>query len=166
MAYSDSPLPIGHGQTISQPYIVAAMAEAAQVGEISRVLEVGAGSGYGAAILSRIASEVWTIERITRLADSAASVLDELGYDNVHVIAGDGTAGLAEHAPFDAIVVTAAGVVVPEALVDQLTDGGSLVIPVGEQGEPQRLLRLTKQGDQVVEQELGVVRFVPLVPDD
>ena len=123
-AYDDTPLPIGEGQTISQPYIVAAMAAAARLRPDSRVLEIGTGSGYGAAVLSEVAGEVWTIERIAPLADRARRCLADLGYANVHVICGDGTLGLPEQAPFDAIVVTAGGPSVPDALVEQLADGG------------------------------------------
>src|SRR5690606_20843868 len=126
--YEDHPLPIAVGQTISQPYIVALMAEAAELGPDDRVLEVGAGSGYGAAVVSRVAAEVWTIERHAALARSAADVLREVGYDNAHVIHGDGTLGYPEAAPFDAIIVTAGGPMVPEAPLEQLADGGRLVI--------------------------------------
>jgi len=162
-AYEDTPLPIEEGQTISQPMIVAVMAEAAGLDERSQVLEIGAGSGYGAAVLSRIAAEVWTIERHALLADQAARRLADLGYDNAHVIHGDGTLGLPEQAPFDAIVVTAGGPSVPEALIEQLVEGGRLVIPVGPETRGQRLLRVRRVGDDTVEEDLGPVRFVPLV---
>ena len=119
-AYEDGPLPIGHGQTISQPYIVAVMTAAARVRPGDRVLEIGTGSGYGAAVLSEIAGEVYTVERIEGLADSARDRLAALGYGNVHVRCGDGTLGWAEHAPYDAIIVTAGGPTVPRALLDQL----------------------------------------------
>lgn len=162
-AYEDTPLPIEEGQTISQPMIVAVMAEAAELDERSRVLEIGAGSGYGAAVLSRIVAEVWTIERHALLVDQAARRLADLGYDNAHVVHGDGTLGLPEQAPFDAIVVTAGGPSVPEALVEQLVEGGRLVIPVGPETRGQRLLRVRRVGDDTVEEDLGPVRFVPLV---
>lgn len=162
-AYEDHPLPIAEGQTISQPYIVAVMAEAAQIGPQDRVLEVGAGSGYGAAVLSRIAAEVWTIERHEALAEGAHRVLDELGYDNAHVIWGDGTLGYPEAGPFDAIVVTAGGPRIPEALLEQLADGGRLVIPVGPETRGQQLIRVRRDGDTFSEEDLGAVRFVPLV---
>jgi protein-L-isoaspartate(D-aspartate) O-methyltransferase len=163
-AYDDSPLPIAEGQTISQPYIVAAMAAAAELTSRSRVLEVGTGSGYGAAVLSCIAREVWTIERHESLAVGARERLAGLGYDNVHVLHGDGASGLAEEAPFDAIVVTAAAREVPEALTDQLVDGGRLVIPVGPRAL-QRLRRIRRVGQQRVEDDLGPVRFVELISD-
>lgn len=164
-AYEDTPLPIEEGQTISQPFIVAAMAAAAQLTPSSRVLEVGAGSGYGAAVLSRVASEVWTIERHEPLATQAQQRLQDLGYDNVHVVCGDGTLGLPEEAPFDAIIVTAGAPVVPEALIEQLTDGGRLIIPVGPETRGQRLLRIRREGHDIVEEDLGPVRFVPLIGD-
>jgi protein-L-isoaspartate(D-aspartate) O-methyltransferase len=163
-AYDDSPLPIAEGQTISQPYIVAAMAAAAELTSRSRVLEVGTGSGYGAAVLSCIAREVWTIERHESLAVGARERLAGLGYDNVHVLHGDGASGLAVEAPFDAIVVTAAAREVPEALTDQLVDGGRLVIPVGPRAL-QRLRRIRRVGQQRVEDDLGPVRFVDLISD-
>ncbi len=164
-AYEDTPLPIEEGQTISQPFIVATMAAAAQLTPSSRVLEVGAGSGYGAAVLSRVASEVWTIERHEFLATQARQRLQDLGYDNVHVVCGDGTLGLPEEAPFDAIIVTAGAPVVPEALIEQLTDGGRLIIPVGPETRGQRLLRIRREGHDIVEEDLGPVRFVPLIGD-
>lgn len=162
-AYEDHPLPIAQGQTISQPYIVAAMVEAAEVGPDDRVLEIGAGSGYGAAVLSRAAAEVWTIERHEALVGGARQVLADLGYDNAHVVWGDGTLGYPEAAPFDAIVVTAGGPRVPEALLEQLADGGRLVIPVGPETRGQELIRVRRHGDSFDEEDLGPVRFVPLV---
>ncbi len=164
-AYDDTPLPIEEGQTISQPYIVATMAAAAELTPRSRVLEVGAGSGYGAAVLSRIAGEVWTIERHEPLANEARARLAALGYDNVHVVCGDGTLGLPEGAPFDAIVVTAGGPVVPQALIEQLVEGGRIVIPVGPETRGQRLLRIRRRPDGIIEEDLGPVRFVPLIGD-
>ncbi len=162
-AYEDHPLPIAEGQTISQPFIVALMAEAAEVGPDDRVLEVGAGSGYGAAVLGRVAARVWTVERHAPLAEGAARVLADLGYDNVAVGTGDGTLGWPEAAPFDAIVVTAGGPYAPAALLEQLAEGGRLVIPVGPSDREQELLRIRRTGDRFVEESLGPVRFVPLI---
>ena len=162
-AYADAPLPIAEGQTISQPVIVALMAESAELTSRSRVLEVGAGSGYGAAVLGQIAAEVWTIERHELLADDAADRLADLGYDNIHVIHGDGTLGLPEAAPFDAIIVTAGGPTVPAALLEQLAEGGRLILPVGPEARSQRLLRVRRRGDDVVKEDLGPVQFVPLI---
>lgn len=162
-AYADGPLPIGSGQTISQPFIVAIMAMAAELDSRDRVLEVGAGSGYGAAVLSLIAGEVWTIERHAALADTAADRLRTEGFDNVHVVVGDGTLGAPEHAPFDAIVVTASGPEVPAALREQLVDGGRLVLPVGPPGGAQSLLRIRRHGHDWETEDLGAVRFVPLI---
>jgi protein-L-isoaspartate(D-aspartate) O-methyltransferase len=163
-AYSDSPLTIGEGQTISQPYIVALMAAAARLEGHERVLEVGTGSGYGAAVLGRLAAEVFTIERHSVLARTAASRLAETGITNVHVIEGDGTLGLRAHAPFDAIVVTAGGPKAPPELLDQLAIGGRLIIPVGENRETQSLLLVRRLAeDRYQEEDLGQVRFVPLI---
>jgi protein-L-isoaspartate(D-aspartate) O-methyltransferase len=162
VAYEDHPLRIGKGQTISQPYMVAVMAEAAQLTPSSRVLEIGTGSGYGAAVLGEIAGDVWTIERHERLAAEARERLEALGYDNVHVIEGDGTLGLADQAPFDAIVVTAGATEVPAALRDQLADGGRMIVPVGRSGY-QTLLRVRRTGDDTAVEDLGAVAFVPLI---
>ncbi|HEY8514083.1 MAG TPA: protein-L-isoaspartate(D-aspartate) O-methyltransferase [Candidatus Binatia bacterium] len=163
-AYRDSPLPIERGQTISQPFIVALMTAALELEPGDRVLEVGTGSGYAAAVLSRIAREVVTIERHEELARTAAERLRALGYDNVTVHHGDGTLGWRESAPYDAIVVAAGGPSVPEALLDQLAVGGRLVMPVGEDRELQTLVRITRRADGTLEQEsLGDVRFVPLI---
>lgn len=164
-AYDDTPLPIGEGQTISQPFIVAAMAAAAELVPTSRVLEVGAGSGYGAAVLGCVAGEVWTIERHEVLAEGARAELERLGCDNVHVIWGDGTRGLPEQAPFDAIIVTAGAPVVPESLIEQLVDGGRIIIPVGPETSGQRLLRIRRENHEIIEEDLGAVRFVPLIAD-
>jgi protein-L-isoaspartate(D-aspartate) O-methyltransferase len=139
------------------------MAAAAELTPESRVLEIGAGSGYGAAVLGHIAAEVWTVERHEPLATQARKRLTDLGYDNVHVVCGDGTLGLPERGPFDAIVVTASAPMVPEALVEQLVEGGRMVIPVGPGSRSQRLLRIRRRGGDTVEEDLGPVRFVPLI---
>lgn len=162
-AYDDTPLPIAEGQTISQPYIVAAMIEAAGVSSGDRVLEVGAGSGYAAAVLSRIADEVFAIERHKPLADAAELRLTKLGYTNVTVIAGDGSGGLPDKAPFDAILVAARGPKMPAALKRQLKVGGRLIIPIGGE-ELQTLCRVTRTSeDEWISEELEQVRFVPLI---
>jgi protein-L-isoaspartate(D-aspartate) O-methyltransferase len=163
-ALADSPLPIGQGQTISQPYVVAAMAEALQLTPASSVLEVGAGSGYAAAVLARIAAAVYAIERHPPLAREAALRLQRLGVTNVHLTTGDGTLGWAEHAPYDAILVSAGGPEVPQALREQLSIGGRLVMPVGATHHMQSLVRLVRRGDSAWDREdLGAVTFVPLV---
>lgn len=164
-AYDDRPLPIEEGQTISQPYIVATMTAAAEVSPTSRVLEIGAGSGYGAAVLGCIAAEVWSIERHELLAAQARQRIGELGYDNVHIVHGDGTLGLPAEAPFDAIITTAAAPIVPEALASQLMEGGRLVIPVGSEMGRQQLMRIRRESDELVEEDLGAVRFVPLIAE-
>jgi len=161
-AYGDRALPISEGQTISQPYIVALMAQALSLRPGDRVLEVGAGSGYAAAVLSRLASEVYTIERWPALAETAERCLHDLGYMNVHVFHGDGPAGLPAYAPFDAVVVSAAAPWVPRPLREQLGEGGRLVIPVGGRNE-QILLRLTRTDHRTHTARLGEVRFVPLI---
>jgi protein-L-isoaspartate(D-aspartate) O-methyltransferase len=162
--YEDTPLPIAEGQTISQPYIVALMSAALELRRGDRVLEIGTGSGYAAAILGRSAKEVYTIERHGPLAEAAAARLRDLGFANVHVRHGDGTLGWQEHAPYDAIVVTAGGPDVPPALLQQLAVGGRLVIPVGEDRSLQTLVRVTRQADGSLRREdLGDVRFVPLI---
>jgi protein-L-isoaspartate(D-aspartate) O-methyltransferase len=162
-AYEDRPLPIGRGQTISQPYIVAWMIEAAAVQPGQKVLEVGTGSGYAAAIASRIAAEVFTVERHAELAESARARLVELGEENVHVLHGDGTQGWAEHGPYDAILVAAGGPVVPPALLQQLAPGGALVMPLGPV-DAQILVRIRRAPDGTLKfDELGDVRFVPLI---
>ena len=163
-AYEDSPLPIGEGQTISQPYIVALMIEAAEVKAGDRVLEVGAGSGYAAAVMSLIADRVYTIERHEALGRIADQRLRKLGYANIEVRISDGTKGWAQAAPFDAIIVAAGGPAPPQALKEQLAIGGRLVIPVGEKLGDQSLLQITRTGEAEYEEEnLGAVRFVPLV---
>ncbi len=162
VAYMNRPLPIGGGQTISQPYIVALMTELAEVGPNDVVLEIGTGSGYQAAVLSELAREVYTIEIIDWLGERAATDLARLGYDNVHVRVGDGYAGWPEHAPFEAIVVTAAPETVPQPLIDQLAEGGRMVIPVGRQGGVQMLRVLTKSASGGIDDERVIpVMFVP-----
>lgn len=164
MAYSDRPLPIGEGQTISQPYIVALMTNMAEVEPGDRVLEIGTGSGYGAAVLSRVADEVYTVERHAELAEEAEAIYDELGYDNIEVVVGDGTKGLPGEAPFDAIIATASGPDVPEEFKRQLAEDGVIVMPVGRKAGGQRLVKLTKTGaDSFEEEDEGFVRFVPLI---
>ena len=160
-AYEDRPLPIGHGQTISQPFIVAFMTEAVAVKPGERVLEIGTGSGYQAAILAAMGATVYTIEIIPALAERAAATLRELGYDQVRVRAGDGYQGWPEEAPFDAIVVTAAPDTIPPALLDQLAEGGRLVIPVGPQHAGQELMLVTKTKGKLHQRNLLPVRFVP-----
>lgn len=164
MAYADHPLPIGFNQTISQPYIVGYMTEAARVSAGDKVLEVGTGSGYQAAILAELAREVYTIEIIPELADGARTVLRDLGYTNVEVRTGDGYAGWKEQAPFDAIVVTAAPDHVPQALIDQLAVNGRMIIPVGKGEQQMRVISRTAAG--VTEEITLPVRFVPLVRPD
>lgn len=146
-AYLDAPLSIGHGQTISQPYIVALMTDLAEVGADARVLEIGTGSGYQAAVLAEVVREVYSVERVATLAVSAARCLDELGYTHVHVKAGDGYQGWPEHAPYDAILVTAAVPEPPTPLLEQLKPGGRLVVPLGQPGAKQELTVITRQAD-------------------
>ena len=162
-AYEDRPLPIEAGQTISQPYIVAFMIDAARVRPGQRVLEIGAGSGYAAALLGQIADEVVAVERHGELARLAGERMERLGYRNVRIVEGDGTLGFAEAAPYDAILAAAAGRHVPDALLDQLAEGGVLVMPVGSPGGVQRLVRVRRRGDRFERQELDAVRFVPLI---
>lgn len=164
IAYDDGPQPIGDGQTISQPYVVALMIEAAGVKEGTRVLEVGAGSGYSVAVMAAMGARVFAIERLEGLTDAANARLAALGYDNVDLIAGDGTLGRPDAAPFDAIIVTAGGPSVPETLQGQLAVSGRLVIPVGHDRHAQTLRRVTRLGGDSYRQEvLGHVAFVPLV---
>lgn len=163
-AYSDGPLPIGHGQTISQPLMVALMTQALKLSGGERVLEIGTGSGYAAAVLGEIASEVFTIERIAKLAEHATNTLQSEGYSNVQVKCGDGTLGWEEHAPYDAIVATAAGPSVPNALKEQLKITGRLVMPVGLRTGGQLLVRVTRLSESEYQyEELDGVRFVPLI---
>jgi protein-L-isoaspartate(D-aspartate) O-methyltransferase len=163
-AYDDSALPIACGQTISQPYVVAYMTEQLAMRPPHRVLEIGTGSGYQAAILSRMAREVVTIERYRTLADAARARLQALGFGNVEVRHGDGMAGAADRAPFDRILVTAAAEDVPEALVSQLAEDGVMVLPLGQHGAAQQVVRLTKSASGIVRENLLPVRFVPLLP--
>jgi protein-L-isoaspartate(D-aspartate) O-methyltransferase len=162
-AHADQALPIACGQTISQPYVVAYMTEHLAVRPEHRVLEIGTGSGYQAAVLSRLAREVVSVERYRTLAQVAQSRLAALGYQNVEVKVGDGLAGAPERAPYDRIMVTAAAEEVPQPLVDQLADGGIMVLPLGPHDGTQRLVRLTKTADGLAREELIAVRFVPLL---
>jgi protein-L-isoaspartate(D-aspartate) O-methyltransferase len=162
-SYEDTALPIGHGQTISQPYVVARMTEALlAAGPLKRVLEVGTGSGYQTAVLSHMVEQVFTVERIAPLQERARKILTHLQMRNVRYCISDGGWGWTQHAPYDGIIVTAAPEDVPEALYDQLADGGRMVIPSGQQGK-QRLLLITRNGDDFEEQVLDWVSFVPLV---
>jgi protein-L-isoaspartate(D-aspartate) O-methyltransferase len=161
-AYADYPLSIGYGQTISQPYIVALMTELLKLTHDDKVLEIGAGSGYQAAILAEIVAEVYTVEIVEPLAAEARARLERLGYRNVHVRCGDGYGGWEEHAPYDGIVVTCAPDHVPPPLVEQLKDGGSLVVPVGPAGGYQTLWQITRQGEEIKKRDVTGVLFVPL----
>ena len=163
-AYADQAMPIACGQTISQPYVVAYMTEQLDVQREHRVLEVGTGSGYQAAILSQLAGRVYTVERYRTLAERARATLARLSYDNVTVIVGDGFRGIPEHAPYDRIIVTAAAEAVPEALTAQLAEGGIMVLPLGPHGGTQRLVKLTMGKDGLSRTDLIRVRFVPLLP--
>lgn len=163
-AYEDVALPIGEGQTISAPGIVALMSQALELGQDDAVLEIGSGSGYQAAILSQLAGRVRSVERIPSLANRARSALDRLGATNVLVHLGDGTRGLASAAPYDAVVVTAGGPEVPHPLLEQLAEGGRLVGPFGERGA-QVLVRMRRKGESFVREDLGPCRFVDLVGD-
>jgi protein-L-isoaspartate(D-aspartate) O-methyltransferase len=163
-AYDDGALPIGAHQTISQPYVVAWMVDALELPADARVLEIGTGSGYGAAVLAEVASEVVTVERLSELADLARDLLGELDYDNVVVVEGDGTLGHPDRAPYDGICVTAAAPEIPRPLLDQLTDHGRLVVPVGTR-EGQELTVVVRDGDQFSRKAVGGVRFVPLIGD-
>jgi protein-L-isoaspartate(D-aspartate) O-methyltransferase len=164
LAYADQALPIDCGQTISQPYVVAYMTEQLGVRPHHRVLEVGTGSGYQAAVLSRLAREVVTIERYRTLAEVARARLKALGYENVEVVAGDGFAGVPEKGPYDRIMVTANAEQVPQALVDQLAEGGVMILPFGPHGGSQHIIKLTKSETGLEREKLIAVRFVPLLP--
>jgi len=161
LAYADQPLPIDRRQTISQPYMVALMTEALQLSKDDKVLEIGTGSGYQAAVLAEICNAVYTIETIPDLAKKATTVLQELGYGNIIIKVADGTRGWPEYQPYNGIIVTAGAPHVPQPLLDQLAEGGRLVIPVGDQ-DLQQLLRLTRTPEGIIEDNLGGCRFVPL----
>lgn len=161
-AYGDYPLPIGEGQTISQPYIVAFMTEVLQLKHTDRILEIGTGSGYQAAILAELCDSVYTIEIVESLGRRATVLLSDLGYDNVHVKIGDGYQGWIEYAPFDAVIVTCSPTKVPEALTQQLAEGGRMIIPVGERGG-QELVLLKKHKGRLRQEAILPVRFVPMV---
>jgi len=163
-AYNDGPLPIGYEQTISQPYIVGLMTQALGLQGGEHILEIGTGSGYAAAVLGEIAESVVTMEYVLPLADRARKLLKKLGYQNITVISGDGTMGYPQSAPYDGIIVTAGGPDVPESLLNQLTDGGRLVIPVGSSKSFQQLVRVTKhRNGEFAREVLCDVRFVPLI---
>lgn len=167
LAYKDTALPIGEDQTISQPYMVALMIESLNLVPDSQVLEIGTGSGYGAAVLSQIAALVYTVERYANLAQAAEGRFQGLGYNNIQVHIGDGTLGWREHAPYDGIVVTAGGPVIPETLLDQLKVGANLIIPIAAERNLQNLLRIhRKDQDEYQKEDLGAVRFVPLIGEE
>ncbi|HEX6660384.1 MAG TPA: protein-L-isoaspartate(D-aspartate) O-methyltransferase [Sphingomicrobium sp.] len=167
LAYGDHPLPIEAGQTISQPYIVALMIQAAALKPGDRVLEVGAGSGYAAAIIGRIARQVIAVERQHELVGIARERLRRLGFDNVEIVEGDGTKGWRDEAPYEAILAAASGSHVPRPLIEQLAPSGRIVMPVGDPGLVQELIKVTKQEDGILKQEsLGGVRFVPLIGEE
>lgn len=161
-AYTDRPLPIGHGQTISQPYMVAMMTEALELKGNEKILEIGTGSGYQTAVLAGITEHVYTVERLSELLARAREVLQRLGYDNISYKAYDGTLGWAEEQPFNAIIVTAGSPQIPAPLVEQLGEGGRMIIPVGEQYN-QEIIRIVKQGGETMETSLGGCSFVPLL---
>ncbi|MBU1199604.1 MAG: protein-L-isoaspartate(D-aspartate) O-methyltransferase [Nanoarchaeota archaeon] len=164
-AYDDSPLPIGCRQTISQPYMVALMTDILGLKGDEKVLEIGAGSGYQAAILSKLAKKVYTIERMKELAGRTKELLRKLGYENIKVIHGDGTKGYEKQAPYDAIIITAASENVPPGLLEQLADNGRLAVPIGPRYH-QELIRITKKGNKLKEEYFGGCIFVPLIGDD
>ena len=167
LAYGDHPIPIEAGQTISQPYIVALMIHAAEIKCGDRVLEVGAGSGYAAAVMSRIAGEVIAMERQAELVAVAQERMQRLGYDNVRIVEGDGTRGWPGEAPYDAILAAASGSHVPPAWVEQLAEGGRIVMPVGDPGWVQKLVKVTKgPAGKLITEDLGAVRFVPLIGEE
>jgi protein-L-isoaspartate(D-aspartate) O-methyltransferase len=167
LAYEDHPLPIEAGQTISQPYIVALMVEAAAIGPHDKILEVGSGSGYAAAVISQVARRVIGIERQHELVEAARERLGRLGYDKVEIVEGDGTKGWPAESPYDAILVAASGSHLPSSLLEQLAPGGRLVMPIGEPGWVQKLIRVMKKEDGSLQQsDLGGVRFVPLIGEE
>jgi protein-L-isoaspartate(D-aspartate) O-methyltransferase len=161
-AYQDSPLPIGLSQTISQPYIVALMTQLAEPNKDDRALEIGTGSGYQAAVLSRLVGNVYSVEIIPELAERSRATLDSLGYTNVSVRQGDGYEGWPEEAPFDVVLVTAAAKIIPKPLVEQLAEGGRLIMPIGETGGVQVLTRLRKKNGKIEKERILGVRFVPM----
>jgi protein-L-isoaspartate(D-aspartate) O-methyltransferase len=163
-AYADRALPIACGQSISQPFVVAYMTEHLDLAPAHRVLEIGTGSGYQAAILSRLAKEVVSVERFRTLADTARARLERLGCGNVDVVVGDGLSGVPERAPFDRILVTAAAERIPETLTEQLADGGAMLLPLGPHDGTQRIIKLTKSSTGLSREDLIPVRFVPLLP--
>ena len=170
-AYADSPLPIGENQTISQPYVVALMTEMLALSPHDRVLEIGTGSGYAAAVLSRIAAEVYTVERHENLARSAGERFEQLGYENIHIRVGDGTFGWPEKAPYEAIIFAAGAPQIPEPLLTQLAIGGCLVGPVGQKRDFQQLVRVRRKSEdkylrEHINEHVGKVRFVPLVGEE
>lgn len=164
-AYADTPLPIGYGQTISLPYTVALMSQALNVQAGMRVLEIGTGSGYQAAVLASMGCTVFSIERIPELYAQTKELLRRLDLRGIHLLRRDGTLGLPEAAPFDRIIVTAGGPKIPEPLVDQLDENGILLVPIGERPRSQRLIRLLKQGDTISQEDLGQAVFVDLIGD-
>ena len=166
MAYNDTPLPIGEGQTISQPYIVAFMTEVLDLKPDDRVLEIGTGSGYQAAILAEIAHDVYTIEIIPVIGNRASKLLDEMGYTNIHLKIDDGYKGWPEEAPFDAVIVTCAPDKIPQSLIDQLREGGRIIIPVGSQYSAQHLIKGIKEKGRLITENVLPVRFVPMVRED
>jgi protein-L-isoaspartate(D-aspartate) O-methyltransferase len=163
-AYADQALPIACGQTISQPYVVAYMTEQLEMESHHRVLEVGTGSGYQAAVLSHLAREVVSVERYRTLAEEARERLKALGYENVDIVVGDGFAGVPDRAPYDRIIVTAAAETIPEALLDQLADGGIMILPLGSHDGSQHIIKLTKSVTGIRRENLIPVRFVPMLP--
>lgn len=166
-AYDDGPLPILEGQTISQPYVVALMIELLKISPVDRILEIGAGSGYAAAVMSRIAAAVYTVERVPSLVKYARKNIDSLGYENVQIKEGDGTLGWPEFAPYQAIIVAAGGPAVPSELKAQLSIGGRLIIPVGREQRAQRLVQVQKVDEgEYKEKKLSYVRFVPLIGEE
>jgi protein-L-isoaspartate(D-aspartate) O-methyltransferase len=164
-AYADQPLPVGYGQTISQPYVVACMTEILEIAPGDKVLEIGTGSGYQAAILLEMGAEVYTIEIVKPLCTRAESLLKRLGYKQFQIMAGDGYPGWPEHAPFDAVIVTCSPSKIPQPLVNQLDEGGKMIIPVGKEGLIQHLILLEKENGKIRERKVMAVRFVPMVDE-